>query len=98
HLEPVADDPWVGEQRLDVLRAVPGDGGDVEAVESRAIARAPSEDGVPAQARLGPLQHEELEQRAVVVDRDAPLLVVVAERQVAGGPFASSHRAWAPSE
>ena len=51
----------------------------VEAGEGLAVVLALAQDGVPAQAGLRGLQGQELEERAVVVDGDAPLVVMVGD-------------------
>ncbi len=49
----------------------------VEAIESGAIVLAFLQDGVPAQAGLGNLENEELEENAVIVLRQSPLFIVI---------------------
>ena len=88
HLGSIADDARVGEQAGDVIGAVRGDAGDIEAVEGAAVALATAQDGVPAQAGLGAFQGEHLEQVGVVVHGDAPLFVVVAHHEVVIGAIA----------
>ena len=58
----------------------------IELIEDLAVALALAQDRVPAQAGLRALQDEELEDGAVVVQRDAPLLVVVAHGQLVARP------------
>src|SRR5690606_24311288 len=88
HLRPVADDPGVGQQTLDVVRPVSGNAGDVEALEGAPVPLATAQYRVPAQAGLRALQGQQLEQPRVVMQRDAPLLVVVAHHDVVVGPVA----------
>ena len=88
----VADDAGVGAEAFAVGVVVGGDGGDVEAVEGGAVALAPVEDGAPRKSRLRPFEHEQLEERAVAVRGDTPLLVVVALHEgVVAGPLAAGH-------
>ena len=51
----------------------------IEVGERLAIARPLVQDRRPGQSRLRALEDQELELRAVVVHRDAPLLVVIAD-------------------
>ena len=73
----VADDAGIGEQLANLPLVVAGHLLGIETVEDFAVALALAQDGVPAQPGLGPLQDEELEEFAVVVDRHAPLRVVI---------------------
>src|SRR5579871_4838600 len=90
NLEPVAHDPGIGEQCFDFLRAVGGNLDRVEVVEGRAKTFAFSEDDLPAETRLHRVQHEKLEQLAVVPEWNAPLAVVVLDGQFTAWPSASS--------
>src|SRR5215210_5751235 len=93
HLPAVADYAGIGQQFLDLSFAVPGDLLRIEAVECAPVAPALLEDRQPAQARLRPFQHEHLEEPLVVVDRDAPLLVVVGDVERVGAyPGAATPR------
>ena len=76
-LEPVADDAGVDEQTLDLLRPEAGDLRRIEATEDLAIAVAFPQHRDPCEPRLGALQNQELEERAVVPERHPPLLVVI---------------------
>lgn len=73
----VADDAGVGEQRDGPALAVTGDFFDVEAVEGAAIVFAFRQHDGPAQSGLRALERQQLEQRAIVMQRHAPLKVVV---------------------
>ena len=92
-LQPVADDPGIGEQALDVLRAEARDDRRIEARERAPIALALVEDRRPRESCLRALEREHLEQMDVVVRRDSPLLVVVGDHQLAHtrGPIAARH-------
>ena len=86
----VADDAGVGAEPFAVGIVVGGDGRDVEAVEGGAVALATVEDGAPRESRLRPFEHEQLEQGAVAVSGDAPLVVVVLLHEgVVAGPLAA---------
>ncbi len=73
----MADDPGIGEQPLDVLLAEPGDLLEVEPGERLSEVLALAQDRQPGEPGLEPLEDELLEETAVVVDREAPLGVVV---------------------
>src|SRR2546426_11297846 len=83
-LHAIAHNPRIAEQARDIVLAVTGDFLEVEGVERPAVVLALVEDGVPAEARLGALEDEHLEEMAVVVRGHAPLFVVVAEHEVTG--------------
>jgi hypothetical protein len=78
-LEPVADDPRILEQPLDVFRLEPCDDLGVESCERTSIPLPLAEDREPREARLGSFERQKLVEVPVVVRRDAPLLVVVLE-------------------
>src|SRR5580693_89795 len=65
-LRVVADDAGIREQSRAVARGEARDAARIEAGEGAAVAVAPLEDGLPAQARLRPLAQQEFEERAVV--------------------------------
>ena len=89
-LQPVADDPRVGEQAPDAIGPVGGYLLGVEAVERMAVGFAFAQNRQPAEAGLSALEHQKFEQAPVIVQRDPPLLVVVAHVQkVVSGPRAS---------
>jgi len=89
-LEPVAHNAGVGQQTRRVGLAVPGDTRDVEAVERRAVVLAFAQDRQPTQSGLCALEDQELEQPPVVMQRNAPLAVVVRLIQrVAAAPGAA---------
>lgn len=77
HLEAVADDPRIFQQRVDLPLSVPGHLLHVEPVERLDVAISSFQYRDPAQPRLRPLQHQKLEQPPVVMDRHPPLRVVV---------------------
>jgi hypothetical protein len=98
HLEPVAHDAGVGQQRRLFARAVAGDQCRVEAVVHFAIVFALAQDGRPAQPGLGTLKDEELEPPVVVVYRHAPFGVVVGDVEFGTSvrPAAALHRDYSP--
>ena len=77
--EAVADDARVGEQRSDFLGIVARDFLCVEKIEDFAVTRALEQNRVPAQASLRAFQDKKLEEHAIVVDRNAPFLVVIGD-------------------
>ena len=81
----------VGHERVDLPSVEARDLARIEAREGTPVVLALGEDGVPRQARLRAFQDEELEEHAAIVNRDAPLFVVVATHQVvvAAGPGAA---------
>ena len=86
----VADDASVRHQAFDVGVGVGGDLHGVEVGEGFAEVLPLVEDGLPGEAGLHALQAEEFELLAVVVDGDAPLVVVVGHHQgVVGGAEAA---------
>ena len=88
--ESVADDAGVGRGFVDLFRGEACDFDGIEMSEHSAIGVAFLEDGGPAEARLGAFEDEEFEKGAVVVDGDAPFVVVVVEHEwVGAGPGAA---------
>ena len=79
HLGAVADDARVGQQSVASASAHRRPGVRGRSPRRRAIAIAPAKDGDPGEPRLGALQAEQLEERAVIGDRHAPLGVVVRQ-------------------
>ena len=69
--------------------AVSGNPGGIETVERAPVVLALVQDRQPAEAGLGALQDEELEERAVVVLGHSPLGVVVGEVRGRGRPGAA---------
>jgi hypothetical protein len=86
-LQPVAHDPGVLHQADRVALTEPSHGRRVEAPEGVAIALALAEDRHPRQPRLRAVERQLLVPAAVVVDRNAPLLVVIGDHQrILAGP------------
>jgi hypothetical protein len=80
----MADDARIGEQPLDVALAEARDALRVEAGERTPEVAALAQDRQPREARLEPLEAEPFVDPALVDDRPAPLLVVVALVQLVG--------------
>ena len=91
-LPPVPDDAGVSHQLLDLPFAEPGDDRCVEIGEAPSVAGALGKDRAPREAGLGALEHEELEERSVVVIRLPPLGVLVRREKVIDCPPAPGHR------
>ena len=69
--------PGVAHEPLDIGVVERRDGVHVEVAEGRAEGGPPAQDGDPGQPGLEPLEAQLLEEGAVAVQRNAPLLVVV---------------------
>src|SRR5208337_5544510 len=78
HLQPVAYDTLILQQRFYFIRIISGNSLGVEIVESGAKIFAFAQNGNPAQSRLRTFQQEELEECAVIMLRHAPFLVMVS--------------------
>ena len=73
-----------------MLGGEPRDFGRIEVSEHSAVGVALLQDGGPAKSCLGAFEDEEFEKGVVVVDGDAPLVVVVVDHErVGAGPGAS---------
>lgn len=83
HLQLVADDAGVLQELGDAFSGEAGDFLGIELGERLAITFAFVENRRPAQPRLGAFKGEELKLALVVVDRDAPLFIVVRAVKVA---------------
>src|SRR4051794_27913325 len=79
NLQAIANDPGVVHQRREFFRAVACDGLGIEAVEGSAEVLAFAQNGDPGKSGLKAVEHELFEERAVVVFRHAPLVVVIRE-------------------
>ena len=91
NLEPVPDDARIAEELRDLAGAIESDFRRVEPVERGPVGLSFPQDRQPGEACLSPFEDEKLEELAIVVLRDAPLLIVIARHErVDGGPGASS--------
>ena len=88
-LQPIANDPRVREQSRHVAIAELRDARGIEFLEGDPIGVALAQDRVPAQSGLCAFERDELEPSPIVMDRDAPLFIVVANRQFVARPSAS---------
>src|SRR5690349_20002081 len=81
-LEPVADDPRIGQQPLALLVAIPGDLVDIEMVKSLEKIVFLVEDRRPGQSGLVDLEDEAGKQVVIVLDRKAIFVVVIMHMDV----------------
>ena len=81
---PVTDDARIVQQQLELTLAKARDLVRFETGKGRAIILSFSQDRVPAQARLRCLQDEKLKDQAVVMNRHAPLAIVVLDVIILG--------------
>src|SRR6266576_2767919 len=88
-----ASDSGVAEQFADFLFVVARHCLRIESVKHFAIPRAFSQNGVPAQSRLRPFQHQELKPFVLVVHGHAPFLVMIGNVQLAFCPD-TTHRSY----
>src|SRR5579864_110921 len=104
-LQPVADDAGVAEQPPDVAGAEARYLCRVEPGKGAAVVFALLQDREPGETSLGAFQGQELEQPPVVMNRDAPLAVVVTDVQIVAqapwtalrfGHVAYAVKAWIP--
>lgn len=93
-LEPVTYDTGVGYQTLEIGSVIAGDGGSVKLGESLLIGSAFAEDRFPTKTSLGSLKDQELEESAIVMDRNAPFLVMIADTEIGRRPCASLARTY----
>lgn len=77
----VADDAWVLQELLNLLSVVFGDLDGVEIVKGGAEVFPFAQDAGPAQAGLEGIQSKEFKEFAIVVHRDAPFGIVIADHQ-----------------
>jgi len=77
-LQPVADNAWVSKQFFHLAGGEAGDTLGLEALERFQVRGAFAEDRAPAEPCLGAFEDQELEQEPIIINRNAPLLVVIA--------------------
>ena len=85
-LQAIADDSRIGNQFLDSLGREAGDLFGIKISERPAIRFALAKHHQPTQAGLSAFERQKLELLLVVVDRHAPLRVVVGHHQLAAAP------------
>jgi len=90
HFEPVAHDARVPQQLALPLRTVARHLLGIEAIEGPTVILALAQDREPAQTGLSALETEHLEQSRVVVQGQAPFLVMVGDiERILGAPRAA---------
>ena len=89
NLHPVTHDASVLQQSSNLPPVVARHALRIETIESGAVILPLAEDCVPTQARLRALENQELEQLSVIVLRDAPFFIVIADRELIASPFAA---------
>lgn len=92
-LQPLADDAGVAEQGVDPAPCVASNPLRIELIEGPAVVHALVQRRRPAESCLAGIQYQVHEMPGVVVQRDAPLGVVVGDHQGTGldlaGPLAT---------
>src|SRR5438128_5072642 len=88
-LQPVTHDAIVLQQSSNLTAVIARHPLRIETIESGAVIFPLPQDRVPTQAGLRALEDQELEQLSVVVLRDAPFCIVIADRAVSARPFAA---------
>src|SRR5918993_2318212 len=92
NLEPIANNPRVLQKSLDPHWSEPRYPRRIEVEECFAIRLALFQNGLPAQTGLRTFECQELEQRPVVVHRNAPLGVVIFNAERSSCPAAACER------
>jgi hypothetical protein len=94
HLEAVAHDAGVGEEPRALPRVEARDLRGIEAAVRAPIGLALAQHRDPREPRLRALEDQHLEETAVIVDRNAPLLVVIGDvERIVPGPAAAARGA-----
>jgi len=87
YLQPISNNPGILQQALHVFAREPGNNLRVATFECNPKIFSLPENCGPAQSRLHSFQHEEFKNPAVIVQRHAPLFIMVSGHQrIAGGP------------
>ena len=94
YFQTISNDAGIGQQGADFSGIVRGDNLRIEIVEDLAIAGALAQNGVPAKAGLRAFENQEFKEHAVVMDRNAPFLVVISDVPFVAGPMAATHEIW----
>ena len=88
-LQPVAYDSRIRQQLCDRLLVKSSHLGGIEHGERSPISIPLFENRVPTEAGLGPFENEELEKAVIIVNRHAPFVIVIANREFVAGPGAA---------
>ena len=86
NLQAVAHDAGIGQQLIDFLLVVFCDDLRPKAIKGVAVVLALPEDRLPAQPRLRAFETEEFKELPVIMQRHAPLFIVIAHHDLALGP------------
>src|SRR5438552_3721572 len=87
------NDAWVSEEALHPASVETRDARGIEAGKGLAVGFPLPQDRDPGEPGLGAFEYQELEQLLIVVNRDTPLLVVVADvERIRSAPPTASHR------
>ncbi len=89
NFQPVSNDPRVSQQLLTFLESNRATFAASNAGKYLAVAFAFFQDGVPTQSRLRTFQRQKFKPFSIVVDRHAPLFIVVSNVDFVRGPMAS---------
>jgi len=88
--EAVPNNAWIAEYTLDPGRCEPHHSRRVETNECLAVGLSLLEDRLPAQTSLRPLECEELKKNTIVMNRYAPLRIVVSDVERSSSPATTS--------
>lgn len=89
NLQTIADDSFVGQQSRDLSVAVFRNFLRIELIKRTTILLSLSQDYLPAKPGLRTFKNQELKQLAIVVNRNAPLEIVIPNGQFAFRPSAT---------
>src|SRR6266700_2236127 len=90
-LQTVANNAFVLKQPGNFPLVVFRDSCRIEFIKSAAVVFTLSQDRLPTQSRLRAFQNQEFKQRPIVVDRDAPLTIVVGNGQIRFRPVTATN-------
>ena len=89
YFEPVPNNSGIVQQCLHFSLVVPGDGNRVEMIEGFSERVTFPQNRVPAQSGLSAFQNEEFKQSNVIMQRNAPFSIMVADEERVGCPGTS---------
>jgi len=88
-LEPITDDPGIGQERGHPGRVVFRDAARIEPIEHGPVMGTFFKDRRPAEPGLGSFENQEFKQGPIVVDRHSPFLVMIVDRATFERPGAA---------
>ena len=89
----VADDPRIGEQFLNFRIVVAGNQFDIKIIKRLTEIFPFTQDGIPTQSSLHPIQCQEFKQHPVIMQRLSPLFVMIAgEERIVEIPLTTGNR------